>query len=424
MALPAGVTPVTVRGTYTTSQGSPAIGWVTLAPTAAVKTSAGDAVLPEPLSTPLDDTGSFVATVAATDSAGLTPTGWGYRAFVTLRQQPAQVHTFLAPAGADVNLPSATSADPVIELAGRVLSVNGVTPDSNGDVTVAGGSGSGGVGPAGPKGDQGIQGPKGDTGLTGPQGVPGTAGTAGATGAPGTAGATGADGPQGPQGVPGTAGATGLQGPKGDTGLTGLTGPQGTAGTAGATGLTGPAGSDGASASSVFPLQEGYGFHSANLHPDLCSASPDSPQGAWQTIVWVPAGKPITKVGTIVTTVASGTSGTFCGFAVYSLDGTSKLGDTGHVAALFTTTGLRSANLTTPVAASGTGRFVIVVFTDNHSTGPSLSKTTGPAGRPELAASIPGVRSRALTALTTFASTLTPTAGNAAVSSLYLMMLG
>mgnify|MGYP003582207472 CR=1 FL=1 len=67
-----------------------------------------------------------------------------------------------------------------------VLTVNGATPDSNGDIIVAG-----------------TPGPQGDPGAQGPQGIPGAQGNPGA---------------QGPQGTPGAQGATGATGPAGTNG--------------------------------------------------------------------------------------------------------------------------------------------------------------------------------------------------------------
>lgn len=391
MALPPGVLPVTVRGTYLTSTGAPASGWVAFTPTAAVHTADGTSVHPLPVAVALDATGAIEVTLTATDSPGVTPSGWGYRAIVTLTQQPTQVVTFLAPTGA-VDLPTVAPADPVTELAGRVLSVNGVAPDSQGDVTVAGGGS--GTGPAGP------QGPKGDTGATGPTGATGAQGAAGATGAKGDTGLTG------PQGVPGATGATGATGSTGAAGSTGADGP---------TGPTGPPGE------AVFPLVEGYGFHSASIHPEACRIN-NTPGGAWQCLVWVPAGNALTKAGTIVTTVGAG-SPTLVGFAVYTADGATKLADTGHVPTLFTTLGLRSATFTTPVASQGTGRFVRVVMTQNHSPEPGFVTNTGNTGAPELNTGPQGRRTAPMAALTTYPATITP-GGTAAGTSMFCMLLG
>ena len=126
-----------------------------------------------------------------------------------------------------------------------VLSVNGITPDEDGNVTISVGSDSsatidpddisaaveaalqeakdsgefkgekgdkGDTGDTGPQGPQGEKGDKGDTGDTGPQGEPGEKGDKGDKG---DTGDTGPEGPQGPKGE------TGPQGPQGEKGADG-----------------------------------------------------------------------------------------------------------------------------------------------------------------------------------------------------------
>ena len=141
-----------------------------------------------------------------------------------------------------------------------IKSVNGVTPDENGNVDVTGGTVTdekigkavdkyleenpvvGAQGPKGDPGEKGDKGDKGDTGATGPQGPKGDTGASGSQGPKGDKGDTG---PQGP------AGADGAKGDKGDKGDTGATGPQGQQGEQGIqgpkgdTGATGPAGPQG-----------------------------------------------------------------------------------------------------------------------------------------------------------------------------------
>lgn len=402
---------VTVFGNLVDVRDAPITsGSVTFTPSRVLNAAEDKTVLPLPVTVEIDAEGAFSVDLPATDDEAYTSGSWYYKVNVTAGDFRKHWSVLLLPQGeTPVDLFKVSEASsPTMTYVTFVKSVNGVKPDATGDVSAAGLEG-----PPGPKGDTGAQGPKGDPGDTGPAGADGAQGPKGDTGDQGPQGISGTDGAQGPKGDTGDtgpAGADGAQGPKGDQGV------QGVKGDTGATGPAGPAGS-------VYPLKEGYGFHSASVHPDNCDASPDSPQGAWQATVWVPAGEAITKAGAIVTTAASGSGGTFCGFAVYSLDGTTKLGDTGHVSTLFTSTGLRSAPLTTPVPAQGTGRFVLVVFTDNHATGPSMAKSTGPSGRPELSASLQGVRTRALSALSSFASTFNPTAGTAA-TSMYCLMLG
>jgi len=143
-----------------------------------------------------------------------------------------------------------------------VLSVNGITASSNGNINISGGFGAtgaqgptGSTGATGSQGIQGIQGPTGPTGATGPQGIQGfqgSQGIQGIRGATGSMGATGADGIQGIQGiqgVTGSTGATGSQGIQGIQGVTGSTGATGSQGIQGIQGIQGPTGSTGATGS-------------------------------------------------------------------------------------------------------------------------------------------------------------------------------
>jgi hypothetical protein len=165
--------------------------------------------------------------------------------------------------------------------AGRSITSNGVTIDSNGNLqvtltdgtTLSAGRVVGPQGPqgvAGPQGLQGLQGPagatgpagpKGDTGATGAQGpqglqgLQGTSVTAGSVNASGNLIITTSDGTSidvgtvvGPQGIQGVAGPQGIQGPQGLTGpagATGAQGPKGDTGAQGPQGIQGPAGADG-----------------------------------------------------------------------------------------------------------------------------------------------------------------------------------
>ena len=105
----------------------------------------------------------------------------------------------------------------------QVLSINGNTPDRQGNVLVD----SGPQGEKGEKGDQGETGPigpMGPQGETGPQGIQGVAGVEGPVGPTGPKGDAG---PQGVQGVAGPAGNDGDQGERGPEGPQGLQGPRG-----------------------------------------------------------------------------------------------------------------------------------------------------------------------------------------------------
>lgn len=196
---------------------------------------------------------------------------------------------------------------------------------------------------------------------------------AGSESPPGPTGPAGPTGPQGPQGDPGptgATGATGAQGPKGDTGddgatgatgATGSQGPQGDPGATGATGATGPAGPAG----ETYPLA-GYGFHSASV--PIETARNDSTHGAaWGTRVWVPAGKAINTIGIFISQTGAVGSGNNA-FAVYDDDG--NFVDSTPTDNNLWVVGSPSwvlKNLSSPIAAQGTGRFVYIVTSQNGS---------------------------------------------------------
>jgi hypothetical protein len=117
------------------------------------------------------------------------------------------------------------------------------------------------------------------------------------------------------------------------------------------------------SAQQPYPLEEGYGFHSASASPDVGRGT--SWFTGWQVRVWVPAHRAIQKAGIFVSTAAGGTA-TFAGFAVYSDDGQTLLGQATSGSA-FLAAGLSEIALTTPIAAQAGGHFVRVLVTNNYS---------------------------------------------------------
>ena len=115
----------------------------------------------------------------------------------------------------------------------------------------------------------------------------------------------------------------------------------------------------------VYPL-EGYGFHSACV--SLEAGNQTGWFAGWQVRVWVPAFKAITKAAIFVTTAATGTA-TLAGFAVYSDDGQTLLGQAVDNN-VFLATGLPEVALASPIAAQNTGRFVRVLVSSNYSANP------------------------------------------------------
>lgn len=117
--------------------------------------------------------------------------------------------------------------------------------------------------------------------------------------------------------------------------------------------------------SQIYPL-EGYGFHSACV--SLEAGNQTGWFAGWQVRVWVPAFKVITKAAIFVTTAATGTA-TLAGFAVYSDDGQTLLGQAVDNN-VFLATGLPEVALASPIAAQDTGRFVRVLVSSNYSANP------------------------------------------------------
>jgi hypothetical protein len=158
----------------------------------------------------------------------------------------------------------------------------------------------------------------------------------------------------------------------------------------------------------IYPL-EGYGFHSASVSPETASGS--SFFTGWQTRVWVPAYKTITKAATFITTAATGAA-TFAGFAVYSDDGQTLLGQ-GTDNTVFLTTGLPEIAMASSIAAQASGRFVHVLVTSNYSgSAPNcpFSIDGGPANG-IVWNSGPVIRSAYFNSITSFPATIDPATG-------------
>jgi hypothetical protein len=157
-----------------------------------------------------------------------------------------------------------------------------------------------------------------------------------------------------------------------------------------------------------YPLEEGYGFHSASASPDVAKGT--SWFSGWQVRIWVPAHKAISKVGIFVSAAAAGTA-TLAGFAIYSDDGQTLLGQATSGSA-FQTTGLPEMSLVTPIVAQATGRFVRVLVTNNYSpTSPECTFMIegGPVGG--VISNSVSVRSAYFSPLSSFPASFNPSTG-------------
>lgn len=109
----------------------------------------------------------------------------------------------------------------------------------------------------------------------------------------------------------------------------------------------------------VYPLKEGYGYHSASGDPlQVSTAYSDLP--GYITRIWVPRGCQIATVGVLVSTAGTLGAGGLNGLAVYDDDGL-LLGNTASDSTIWTTVGLNVRNLITPIAPAPRGRFVWVM---------------------------------------------------------------
>jgi hypothetical protein len=174
--LPAGLSTVTVSGTYTHPDGTPMKGKVLFTPEPAILTSATHGVLLlGTIEAALDEEGVAAATLLATDDPDVTPTGWTYRVQERWYDAPGRSYPLSLPLAA----PAVDLADvaPTAAAEGEYAIVTGPVGPTGPQGPIGP---QGIVGPAGPQGETGPQGPEGPQGETGPQGPQPPLGAAGA----------------------------------------------------------------------------------------------------------------------------------------------------------------------------------------------------------------------------------------------------
>jgi hypothetical protein len=133
--------------------------------------------------------------------------------------------------------------------------------------------------------------------------------------------------------------------------------------------------------SRFYPVEE-YGFISTTIPIDCLTTATTVTVSTLEVYrIWVPANKAITGVAANVA-VAGVTPGSTngSGYAVYTDDGTSRLGITANDYTLFTTAGWRPKAFPSPIAAQTTGRFVRVAMLHSCSgTAPKFGTGTSTA---------------------------------------------
>ncbi|MFE9372262.1 hypothetical protein ACFYM2_21180 [Streptomyces sp. NPDC006711] len=130
MTLPPGLQTVTVSGTYTHPDGTPMRGTVSLCPhPGKIVAATSGLVVQGPAVQSLDATGSFTMTVVATDSAGISPSGFTYDVRIAFTDAtgdafplslPKTVPTVLLPAAT----PAASASSGTYLVVNLVQSVN------------------------------------------------------------------------------------------------------------------------------------------------------------------------------------------------------------------------------------------------------------------------------------------------------------
>jgi peptidoglycan/xylan/chitin deacetylase (PgdA/CDA1 family) len=139
VALPPGLSTVTVTGTYKHPDGTPYSGRIVFKPEPGTLTSAAhDTLIVGDAEVALDNNGSFSIALLATDDPDVTPVGWTYRVTERWYDAPGRSYPLSLPAAA-----------PTVDLA----DVAPTAPAAGEYVVVTGPSGA--QGPAGPKGDPG-----------------------------------------------------------------------------------------------------------------------------------------------------------------------------------------------------------------------------------------------------------------------------
>lgn len=112
--MPAGITTITLSGTYLRGNLTPAAGSVTFVPSTTVADPSGPAIVATGIvSCPLDATGSFSTTLAATDDVATSPSGWLYTVVEQIDGTVRSYQITLPHAAPTVNIASLSPASTV-----------------------------------------------------------------------------------------------------------------------------------------------------------------------------------------------------------------------------------------------------------------------------------------------------------------------
>ena len=180
----------------------------------------------------------------------------------------------------------------------------------------------------------------------------------------------------------------------------------------------------------IYPLA-GYGFHSATCAPESAAVQSTFSNLGWHLRVWVPPNQAITQVGMVVTFPGILVTSGLNGFAIYSDDGATKLGESENADDLWTVAGLRTVAMASTVAAVASGRFVRVVV---NSTGYNGSSDIAQIAYALVAGGSPGAvlngvaggtrRTAFLSSLSSWPATIDPDTLGTATAYLPFLVLG
>lgn len=135
MALPEDFDTVRVYGTYTNPDGTPAQGFITFRPSVRVRSAADSLlVVPSEVRVRLDAVGYLEVDLPATDDPNTTPNGWVYHVHESVTSADKEPYSISVPLGADLDLTGAVPVETVDPTYTPVLTINGVGPDSSGNV--------------------------------------------------------------------------------------------------------------------------------------------------------------------------------------------------------------------------------------------------------------------------------------------------
>jgi hypothetical protein len=130
MPLPAGLTTITVTGSFPSGGGAPLSGTVTFTPSTDLTGAAGHVIIrAAPVEASLDYTGAVSQVLVCTDNADLSPAGWTWTVTERIVGLGVRAYSVLLPAadGPTIDLSALVHVTPVTPPSGALLAVNNLS---------------------------------------------------------------------------------------------------------------------------------------------------------------------------------------------------------------------------------------------------------------------------------------------------------